>query len=50
MIYIDLRIGLPALAAMSAAFMLTLFSASLLHARQFASHMRTRMELEEKAS
>jgi diguanylate cyclase (GGDEF)-like protein len=48
MIYIDLRIGLPALAAMSAAFMLTLFSASLLHARQFASHMRTRMELEEK--
>jgi diguanylate cyclase (GGDEF)-like protein len=48
MIYIDLHIGLPALAAMSAAFMLTLFSAILLHARQFVSHMRTRMELEEK--
>jgi diguanylate cyclase (GGDEF)-like protein len=48
MIHVDLKIGLPALAAMSAAFMLTLFTCSLAHARQFVSHMRTRMELEEK--
>lgn len=49
MISVDLRLGLPAVAAMSVAFICTLCSASMLNARQFVSHLRTRMELEEQS-
>jgi diguanylate cyclase (GGDEF)-like protein len=48
MVKADLALGLPALAAMSVAYAATLFWTSLLYGRQFITHLRTRMELEEQ--